>query len=39
MNPGEMVFYEGARLRHGRAYPLQGDYYVSIFVHYRPVTP
>jgi prolyl 4-hydroxylase len=39
MDPGEMVFYEGARLRHGRAYPLQGDYYASIFVHYRPVTP
>jgi len=38
LDPGEMVFYEGARLRHGRAYPLQGDYYASIFVHYRPIT-
>ncbi len=35
--PGEMLFYEGARLRHGRAYPLRGDYYASIFAHYRPV--
>ncbi len=34
--PGEMVFYEGAKLVHGRAYPLQGDHYASIFVHYRP---
>ena len=32
-----MIFYEGARLRHGRAYPLQGDYYAAIFVHYRPI--
>lgn len=36
LQPGEMIFYEGARLKHGRAYPLQGDYYASIFVHYRP---
>ena len=36
LDPGEMLFYEGARLRHGRAYPLNGDYYASIFVHYRP---
>jgi len=34
--PGEMVFYEGAKLIHGRPYPLDGDYYASIFVHYRP---
>lgn len=39
LDPGEMLFYEGARLRHGRAYPLQGDYYASIFVHYRPIAP
>ena len=37
LDPGEMLFYEGARLKHGRAYPLQGDYYASIFVHYRPI--
>ena len=36
MAPGEGVFYEGARLTHGRAYPLDGDYYAGIFVHYRP---
>jgi prolyl 4-hydroxylase len=37
IEPGELVFYEGARLKHGRPYPLAGDYYASIFVHYRPV--
>jgi prolyl 4-hydroxylase len=37
LEPGEMLFYEGARLKHGRPYPLQGDYYASIFVHYRPL--
>lgn len=37
LDPGEMLFYEGARLRHGRAYPLPGDYYAAIFVHYRPI--
>ncbi len=36
LDPGDILFYEGARLRHGRAYPLEGDYYASIFVHYRP---
>lgn len=36
LDPGDMLFYEGARLRHGRPYPLRGEYYASIFVHYRP---
>jgi hypothetical protein len=31
-----MLFYEGARLRHGRPYPLQGAYYAGIYLHYRP---
>jgi prolyl 4-hydroxylase len=34
---GEIVFYEGARLAHGRPYSLLGDYYAGMFVHYRPV--
>ncbi len=37
MEPGELVYYEGARLVHGRPWPLNGDYYVGMFVHYRPV--
>jgi prolyl 4-hydroxylase len=31
-----MLFYEGASLRHGRPYPLQGSYYANIYLHYRP---
>ena len=37
MKPGEMVFYESARLRHGRPYALDGDYCANIFVHYTPL--
>lgn len=36
LEPGEMLFYEGAYLRHGRPYPLQGSYYAGIYLHYRP---
>ena len=35
--PGELLFYEGARLPHGRPQPLEGEYYAGIFVHYRPL--
>lgn len=37
MSPGEMVFYESARLRHGRPYPLDGEFYAGMFVHYAPL--
>jgi hypothetical protein len=36
LEPGEMLFYEGALLRHGRPYPLAGDFYAGIYLHYRP---
>ena len=36
IEPGELLFFEGAKLTHGRPYPLVGDFYASIFVHYRP---
>ena len=36
LEPGEMLFYESAYLRHGRPYPLQGAYYAGIYLHYRP---
>jgi prolyl 4-hydroxylase len=36
MEPGEFVFYEGARLIHGRPWPLKGAYYIGMFVHYSP---
>lgn len=34
--PGEMILYEGGRLKHGRPKPLNGDYFCNVFVHYRP---
>lgn len=37
IEPGEMVFFEGARLKHGRPYALNGEYYANIFVHYTPL--
>lgn len=37
MEPGDMVFYEGAKLMHGRPYPLDGRFYAGLFVHYTPV--
>ena len=37
VEPGEMVFFEGARLTHGRPYALDGEYYANIFVHYTPL--
>lgn len=36
LEPGEYIFYEGARLIHGRPWPLKGDYYIGLFVHYSP---
>ena len=36
LEPGEFVFYEGAKLIHGRPWALKGDYYIGMFVHYRP---
>lgn len=36
IEPGELVFYEGTRLVHGRPYPLDGDFYAGIFIHYYP---
>jgi prolyl 4-hydroxylase len=37
MAPGDIVFYESARLKHGRPYPLQGEFYAGMFVHYAPL--
>jgi hypothetical protein len=34
--PGEMLFYERARLHYARPYPLQSAYYAGIYLHYRP---
>ncbi|PID63305.1 MAG: proline hydroxylase, partial [Gammaproteobacteria bacterium] len=35
LEPGEMLFYEGARLLHGRSEPFDGERYANVFVHYK----
>lgn len=35
MKPGEMLLYESASLPHSRELPLNGDYYINMFIHYR----
>ena len=35
MKPGEMVWYESARIIHGRPAPLQGEFYDNIFLDFR----
>ena len=37
LNPGEVIFYESARLDHGRPLPLKGDKFANIFCHFMPV--
>lgn len=34
--PGEMIWYESARLLHGRPDALLGDYFDNLFIHYKP---
>lgn len=34
MAPGEVLFYEGNRLLHGRPTPFNGTFYANVFVHY-----
>ena len=36
LEPGEMVFYESAKLTHGRVKPLNGSAFENVFVHYMP---
>ena len=36
LKPGEVVFYEGARLIHGRPQPLKGKFFANIFCHFMP---
>lgn len=37
LHPGEVVFYESARLFHGRPIPLKGNKFANIFCHFKPV--
>jgi prolyl 4-hydroxylase len=36
LKPGEMIFYESARLKHGRPIPLEGSIFANIFCHFKP---
>ena len=36
MKPGEMLFYEGGRLQHGRPMALEGSVFANIFCHFKP---
>ena len=36
LQPGEMLWYESARLLHGRPDPLDGYYFDNLFIHYKP---
>ena len=34
LKPGEMLLYESAKVPHGRQFPLEGEYYENILVHF-----
>ena len=34
LKPGEMILYESAKVPHGRQFPLQGEYYDNLLVHF-----
>jgi prolyl 4-hydroxylase len=36
MEPGDMVLYESHSVIHGRPYPLNGNYYANLFLHFEP---
>ena len=37
LKPGEIVYYESARCRHGRPYPLNGNSFSNIVFHTKPI--
>ena len=37
MQPGDMVFYESARLLHGRPLKFEGAAFANVFCHFKPV--
>ena len=38
LTPGQMLFYESAKLPHGRPEVFTGEYYDNIFVHFKPAS-
>ena len=39
MEPGDMVLYESHSVIHGRPFPMRGNYYAGVFVHFEPMGP
>ena len=37
LKPGEMLLYESATVPHGRQFPLDGDYFENLFIHFSPL--
>mmetsp|Transcript_22394 Transcript_22394/g.38426 ORF Transcript_22394/g.38426 Transcript_22394/m.38426 type:complete len:493 (+) Transcript_22394:84-1562(+) len=37
IEPGEMILYESHSVLHGRPFPLKGNYYANVFIHFEPV--
>jgi hypothetical protein len=37
MEPGQMVLYESHSVIHGRPFPLKGNYYANVFLHFEPL--
>ncbi|CAB9523204.1 Ankyrin Repeat [Seminavis robusta] len=37
LQPGEMLLYESASIIHGRPYPLNGQSYANVFLHFEPM--
>ena len=38
LEPGQMLWYESAKLPHGRPHTFTGEYYDNIFVHFKPIS-
>ena len=36
LQPGDMVWYESARLLHGRPDQFNGEYFDNLFIHFKP---
>lgn len=39
MEPGDMVLYESHSVIHGRPFPLQGNFFANVFLHFEPIGP
>jgi len=38
LQPGQVLWYESAKLPHGRPEPFQGEFYDNVFVHFKPAS-